>query len=207
MLRKDEDTFEPFAMMISFAFRWGVSPMAWETMVQPVLEKDKGSPKITQLQWIVLLDAGMNMGFWTIFGHQMMKMASKMGVLSNYQFGARSGHMAIGCVLVKCLLYDMARLLCALMCMFNCDAHACYNRMIPSQCLTQGAQIGVHEGPIKLHLRISRRHEVPHQDSIRHIKGIFYNNISTNHLGNDARQHSGRSILGPHVKPVTCMPP
>ena len=47
MLSKDEDTFEPFAMMISFAFRWGMPPMAWETVVQPVLEKDKGSPKIT----------------------------------------------------------------------------------------------------------------------------------------------------------------
>ena len=49
MLRKDEDTFEPFAMLISFAFQWGIPPRAWETTVQPVLEKDKGSPKITQL--------------------------------------------------------------------------------------------------------------------------------------------------------------
>ena len=46
-------------------------------------------------------------GFCTIFGHQMMKMASKMGVIHIYQFGARSGHMAIGFVLVKCLSYDM----------------------------------------------------------------------------------------------------
>ena len=96
------------------------------------------------------------MGFRTIFGHQMMKMASKMGVLSSYQFRARSSNMAIGCVLMKCLSYDMARLLCALMCMFDCDAHVCYDRMIPSQCLTQGARIGVHEGPIKLQLCISR---------------------------------------------------
>ena len=42
------------------------------------------------------------------------------------------------------------------MCMFNCDARACYNQMILSQCLNQGARISVHEGPIKLHLKVSQ---------------------------------------------------
>ena len=48
-LVRDDDIFFPFASMISFAFKWGVPPKAWETAVQPVLEKDQGSPKITRL--------------------------------------------------------------------------------------------------------------------------------------------------------------
>ena len=153
----DDDIFFPFASMISFAFKWGVPPKAWETAVQSVLEKDQGSPKITWLRWIVLLDAAMNMGFRIIFGHRMMKMATKMGLLSPYQFGSRSGHNALGCVLLKRLSYDTALLLVALLCVFDNDATACFDRMIPSQCMTLGRRIGVQEGPVRLHLKISKR--------------------------------------------------
>ena len=48
-LLRDDNIFFPFASMISFVFKWGVLPKAWETAVQPVLEKDQGSPKITWL--------------------------------------------------------------------------------------------------------------------------------------------------------------
>ena len=99
----------------------------------------------------------MNMGFRIIFGHRMMKMATKMGLLSPYQFGSRSGHNALGCVLLKCLSYDTARLLVALLCIFDNDAMACFDRMIPSQCMTLGRHVGVQEGPIRLHLKISKR--------------------------------------------------
>ena len=134
----DDDAFFPFASMISFSFKWGMPPKAWETAVQPILEKDQGSPKITRLCHIVLLDAAMNMGFRIIFSHHMMKMATKMGVLSLYQFGSRSGHNALGCILLKWLSYDTACLLIALLCIFDCDATGCFDRMIPSQCTTLG---------------------------------------------------------------------
>ena len=131
-----DDTFFPFASMISFAFKWGMPPKAWEMAVQPILEKDQLSPKITRLHHIVLLDAAMNMGFKIIFSHHMIKMATKMGVLSLYQFGSRSGHNALGCELLKQLSYNMAQLLIALLCIFDCDVMDCFNQMIPSQCMT-----------------------------------------------------------------------
>ena len=97
------------------------------------------------------------MGFRIIFGHRMMKMATKMGLLSPYQFGSRSGHNALGCVLLKHLSYNTAQLLVALLCIFDNDAMACFDRMIPSQCMTLGRRIGVQEGPVRLHLKISKR--------------------------------------------------
>ena len=99
----------------------------------------------------------MNMGFRIIFGHRMMKMATKMGLLSPYQFGSRSGHNALGCVLRKHLSYNTAWLLVALLCIFDNDAMACFDRMIPSQCMTSGRCIGVQEGLVRLHLKISKR--------------------------------------------------
>ena len=155
ILLQDDNGLFPYASMICFAFKWGVPTKAWEMVVQPVLKKDQGSPKITRLWWIVLFNATMNMGFRIIFGHCMMKMATKMGILFPYQFGSRSRHSALGCVLLKWLSYDMACLLITLLCVFDCDATACFNQMIPSQCMTLGRQTGVQAGPVRLHLRIS----------------------------------------------------
>lgn len=156
-LTQNPDAFFPYASMICFAFKWGIPPTTWETAVQPLIEKDQGSPKINRLRRIVLLDAGMNMGFRIIFGHRMMKMATKMNILSPHQFGSRSGHNALGCVLLKRLSYDTARLLVALLCVFDCDATACFDRMIPSQCMILGKRTGVQDGPIDLHLKVCKR--------------------------------------------------
>jgi hypothetical protein len=109
-LISDETIFEPFALMIIFAFRWSVVPVMWEKVVQIILAKDVGQrTKITRIRRVQLLDAGLNMGFRILFGHRMLQAAKKLGVLSDLQFGARSGYMCISCVLLKRLSYDIIR--------------------------------------------------------------------------------------------------
>jgi len=92
----------------------------------------------------------MNMGFQIIFGHRMMQAARKNGSISEYQFGARSGHMAIGAVLLKRLSYDMARLTRSVMVTFDNDAQACYDRMIPSVSMHLAIREGVDENAARV---------------------------------------------------------
>jgi hypothetical protein len=88
--------------MIMFAFRWSVVPAMWEKVVQIILAKDVGQrTKITRIRRVQLLDAGLNMGFRILFGHRMLLAAKKLGVLSDLEFGARSGYMCISCILLK----------------------------------------------------------------------------------------------------------
>jgi len=156
-LLKSEKLFRPYGNMIAFAFQWGVPPKQWEYLIQPIIEKDPGSPKVTRLQRISLVDAAMNMGFRIIFGHRMMKAATKNGSISEYQFGARSGHMAIGAVLLKRLSYDMARLTRSVLVAFDNDAQACYDRMIPSVSMHLAVREGVEENAAQVQLKLSKK--------------------------------------------------
>jgi hypothetical protein len=86
-LLHDEDLFQPYAMMIQFAFWWGTPPKQWASLVQPLIEKDVGDPKVTRLQRISLVNSAMNMGFHIIYGHQMMKAAERNNSLVAHQYG------------------------------------------------------------------------------------------------------------------------
>jgi len=48
-LLKSEKLFHPYGNMITFAFRWGVPPTPWEYLIQLMIEKDPGNPKVNQL--------------------------------------------------------------------------------------------------------------------------------------------------------------
>jgi hypothetical protein len=85
-LIKDDDAFEPYALMIMFAFKFGEPPDAWTNAMQVMLGKDDpGTPiKINHIRWIQLVCAAMNMGFQIIWGHEMMMRASGHGIISPY---------------------------------------------------------------------------------------------------------------------------
>jgi len=137
--------------MIIFAGKFGVPPSQWEEAVQPIIEKDPGNPKITRMRRLCLLDSTMNMLFRIVFGHRMLHKASELGILSQYQFGARGGHMAIGAVFLKCVSYDLCRLMCTLLIVVDKDARACFDWMVPSQCLLLANRTGVDQPTTTVH--------------------------------------------------------
>jgi hypothetical protein len=75
----------------------------------------------------------MNMGCRIIWGHEMLKRAARHNLISPYQFGGQNGHMSISCVLLKRTSYDIIRLMCLVAVIFDNDATAAYDHMIPSQ--------------------------------------------------------------------------
>ena len=99
----DDEAFEPFALMIMFAFRWGEPPKVWANSLQICLPKDEPNMpiRINRIRRIQLVCAALNMGFRIIWGHEMMQRAIKAGHVSDYQFGGRSGYMYISAILLK----------------------------------------------------------------------------------------------------------
>jgi hypothetical protein len=87
LLIQDDEAFEPFALMIMFAFCWDEPPNAWKNALQVILPKDNTTKPIksTQMQNAMML-----------YNH-----------LSNVQFGTRRGHMSLSTVLLKCTSYNI----------------------------------------------------------------------------------------------------
>jgi hypothetical protein len=105
----DDKAFEPFALMIMFAFRWGKPPKVWANSLQICLPKDEPNMpiRINLIRHIQLVCAALNMGFRIIWGHKMMQRAIKAGHVSDYRFGGRSGYMYISAILLKRLSYNI----------------------------------------------------------------------------------------------------
>jgi hypothetical protein len=99
------------------------------------------------------------MGFRIIWGHEMMQRAIKAGHVSDYQFGGHSGYMYISEILLKRLSYDICCQMQLIAAVFDNDATAAYDQMIPSQCMILSAREGVNTEAIKTHLRILRETE------------------------------------------------
>jgi hypothetical protein len=92
------------------------------------------------------------MGFRIIWGHEMMQRAIKAGHVSDYQFGGRSGYMYISAILLKWLSYDICRQMRLTAAIFDNDATAAYDRMIPSQCMILSVREGFNVEAIETHL-------------------------------------------------------
>jgi hypothetical protein len=80
-LIKDDDAFEPYALMIMFAFKFGEPPDTWMSSHQIILGNDSpGEPiKINRIRRIQLVCAAMIMGCQIICGHEMLHQAVRQG--------------------------------------------------------------------------------------------------------------------------------
>jgi hypothetical protein len=99
----------------------------------------------------------MNTGYRIIWGHEMLRRAVWQGLVSPYQFGGINGCMSISCVLLKRTSYDIIRLMRLTTVVFDNDAKAAYDWMIPLQCMILSAQAGVREKPIEMKLKVLKQ--------------------------------------------------
>eukprot|EP00957_Ditylum_brightwellii_P107484 8201160-Ditylum_brightwellii.AAC.1 len=66
-----------------------------------MLEKDPGSPKISRLQVIVIVEGNMNAIMKVIWNRRLVPTAEKTHLISPVQFGNRKGHTALDALLLK----------------------------------------------------------------------------------------------------------
>lgn len=76
-----------YALMASLAFLYGFSHPRWENIVDFMLEKDPGVPKIHRLRIIVLLKGDLQLILKVYFNHRLIPRAEKLGLLSKEQHG------------------------------------------------------------------------------------------------------------------------
>jgi hypothetical protein len=129
--------------MISIPFQVGFSPNRWQQAIQVMLEKQVGFPLIHRLRVIQLLEADMNLAFRLLWGRRLVQHALKHNVTSPWQFGNRPGISVHSPLLLKVLSYDYLRHTRHAAIIFNNDAKACYDRIVPSLGLMASERFGM----------------------------------------------------------------
>ena len=95
-------------------------------------EKIPGNLLITKRRVIQLLEADMNFAFRLLWGKHLVHHALAQNALTPLNFGGRPGCRVHSALLLKTLSYDYIRYTRLNAIIFNNDAKACFDRIIPS---------------------------------------------------------------------------
>ena len=143
ILATDPVLSQILARAITMPFTYGFSPARWRTAVQFMLEKEPGNPKITKLRVIQLLEADMNFAFRLLWGKRLVHNALAHNVLSPWNFGGCPGARVHSALLLKTISYDYLHFTQHNAIIFDNDAKACLDRIIPSLGLMATERLGM----------------------------------------------------------------
>lgn len=131
------------ANLVSYCHRSGTPLDQWLNIINVMLEKIPGNPRIDKLRVIHLFDALWNWSLGIIWNQRLQQQAEKRHLLHDGQWGSRKGRNSIDVVLLKQFTYETARLSRTSLITFDNDAKSCYDRIVMSYCLALCQKMGL----------------------------------------------------------------
>ena len=104
----------------------------WKKVLQVMLCKIPGNYDINKLRVIQLIEADLNMYFRLIWGKRLVHHAHSKQLIPKEQFGSVPGTLSTSALLLKVLSFDLIRITRSQATVFNNDATACYDRVLPT---------------------------------------------------------------------------
>ena len=117
--------------MMQYALKYGYSYKRWSSVVNIMLEKDPGNPRIRRLRVIHIYEADYNL-ILAVKWRQALFHAEDNRLLNNGLYGSRPGRSAITPVYIENMQNTIYQLSMKSGINFDLDATWCYDRILPS---------------------------------------------------------------------------
>ena len=114
--------------LLNYAIHFGHPYQPWTHIMNTMLEKASGSPKIHRLQVIHLYEADYNL-ILGVKWCQALHHACSHGYINPGCYGSQPGKEAMDALIIRELEYEMSRLTCKPCIHFDNDATSCHDRI------------------------------------------------------------------------------
>jgi hypothetical protein len=115
--------------LLNYALKHGYSFQRWSKVVNVMLQKDPGNPRIHRLRIIHLYEADYNL-LLAVKWRQVLHLAEDKHLLNEGLYGSRPGRSAHDPVLIEVLQHEMYRMSMKPGINFDLDATSCYDRIL-----------------------------------------------------------------------------
>ena len=145
--RKEVETgqrliIEARVALLNYAIKFGYHYNRWTQVVNVMLQKDHGNPKIHRLRVIHLYEADYNL-LLAVKWRAAMHHAEDNGLLNDGLYGSRAGRSAHEPVLIEILQNEIYRYSMKSGVNFDLDATSCYDRIIASIATIASRRMGM----------------------------------------------------------------
>ena len=134
-----ERLFNIIAAIANIALKHSHPLQRWRKVVNAMIEKIPGFPRIEKLRVIHLYEADVNLLLGVLWGRRLQQHGESEGRFGQEQWGSRRHRCSIDVAILKALSYNIAELTHTMLATFDNDAKACYDRIVVAKSTTRHA--------------------------------------------------------------------
>lgn len=136
------------------AIETGIPPKRWLTVHNMYIPKDQGSYKVGRLRPLHKIEADLNLLRRELSAKRLLNSAEKQQYISDENYGGRNNRSAIDVVLKKVFTLTTYHLTRTNAAITDCDAKACYDRILPHVMALANIKAGLPKKPATLFMNV-----------------------------------------------------
>jgi hypothetical protein len=138
-------------LLVAYSVKFGISLTRWQNVVNSMIEKEPGNPRIHRLRVIHLYEADYNLILGIFWAWKLVPLTEDNRLFNKGCYGSRPGLSAVDPLLLEELQVSISYLSRTNQVTFHNDATSCYDRIIIALANLVACRFGMPEEIAKLH--------------------------------------------------------